>query len=69
VTELRDGTYYAVMHLESGRARVGIDARPSDAIAIALRVRAPIFVRESLFAADADSEIDAPGASGSRRAI
>jgi bifunctional DNase/RNase len=50
VTELRDGTYYAILHLSHGGRAVTVDARPSDAIAIALRAHAPIFVREPLFA-------------------
>jgi bifunctional DNase/RNase len=49
VTDLRDGTYYATLALRAGRRRVEIDARPSDAIAIALRTGAPIFVRDHLF--------------------
>jgi len=49
VTDLRDGTYYATLGLRTGGRRVEIDARPSDAIAIALRARAPIFVRDHLF--------------------
>jgi bifunctional DNase/RNase len=49
VTDLRDGTYYATLGLRAGGRRVEIDARPSDAIAIALRTRAPIFVRDHLF--------------------
>jgi bifunctional DNase/RNase len=49
VTELRDGTYYAILGIALGDRVVEIDARPSDAIAIALRDGAPIFVRESLF--------------------
>jgi uncharacterized protein len=49
VTDLREGTYYATLMLRSGDGRVDIDARPSDAIAIALRTDAPIFVREHLF--------------------
>ena len=49
VTDLREGTYYATLSLRSGGRRVEIDARPSDAIAIALRTRAPIFVRDHLF--------------------
>jgi hypothetical protein len=59
VTELRDGTYYATLQLERDGRTVAVDARPSDAIAIALRARAPIFVREPLFTqgnADATSE-------------
>ena len=50
VTELRGGTYYATLALRTGSRRVEIDARPSDAIAIALRSHAPIFVRDHLLA-------------------
>ena len=49
VTELRDGTYYAVIALRARGRLVEIDSRPSDAIAIALRMAAPVFVREPLF--------------------
>ena len=49
VTELERGTYFAVMVVRGGGQRLEIDARPSDAIAIALRVEAPVFVRETLF--------------------
>ena len=48
VTELRNGTYFATIVLRSASGTVDIDARPSDAIAIALRSEAPIFVRASL---------------------
>jgi bifunctional DNase/RNase len=48
VNELRNGTYFATIVLLSRDEIVDIDARPSDAIAIALRVDAPIFVRASL---------------------
>jgi uncharacterized protein len=53
VTDLRAGTYYATLALRAGGRRIEIDARPSDAIAIALRSRAPIFVRDHLLARDA----------------
>ena len=49
VTDLRESTYYATLTIRSGSQRVEIDARPSDAIAIALRSGAPIFVRDHLF--------------------
>ena len=48
VTELRKGTYFATISLRSMGKTIDIDARPSDAIAIALRAEAPIFVRASL---------------------
>jgi hypothetical protein len=50
VTELRDGTYFAVIELELHGGTISIDARPSDAIAVALRAGAPMLVRDSLFA-------------------
>jgi len=49
VTELRDGTYYATLELRTNGKLVEIDVRPSDAIAVAVRLDAPILVREGLF--------------------
>ncbi len=49
VTRVVHGTYHAELHLTRGGAPVVVDARPSDAIAIALRLEAPIFVAEALF--------------------
>jgi len=49
VTEIRNGTFYAVLVLEAHGKRIEIDARPSDAIATALRAGAPILVREQVF--------------------
>lgn len=60
VTELRNGTYYAVLGVVHGGERIEIDARPSDAIAIALRAGAPIFVRDTLFEGVEDPEADEP---------
>ncbi len=48
VTDLKDNTFYAVIHLVAQGEPVAIDARPSDAIALALRVRAPIFAEETV---------------------
>ncbi|MEX2182274.1 MAG: bifunctional nuclease family protein [Gemmatimonadaceae bacterium] len=55
VTRVVQGTYHAELHLTRGGAPVVVDARPSDAIAIALRLEAPIFVADSLFD-DSESE-------------
>jgi hypothetical protein len=49
VTELRGGTYYATLFLRNNGGATAVDSRPSDAIAIALRIGAPIFVRAQLF--------------------
>ena len=46
VTELREDTFYAVIWLERGGEAISIDSRPSDALALALRVDCPIFVEE-----------------------
>jgi bifunctional DNase/RNase len=48
VNDLRDNTFYAVIHLRLGSADITVDSRPSDAIALALRVGAPIFVEEDV---------------------
>ncbi len=48
ISELRDGTFYARLNVEGNAASHEIDARPSDAIAIAIRFGAPIYVAESV---------------------
>jgi hypothetical protein len=48
VSDLKDNTFYALIYLQVNGDTVAIDARPSDAIALALRARAPIFVEESV---------------------
>ena len=48
VCDLKENTFYALIHLRVREELVAIDARPSDAIALALRARAPIFVEESV---------------------
>ena len=50
ITEVRDQTAYAVLELEAGDEEIAIDSRPSDAIALALRTDAPIFVSSELLA-------------------
>ena len=56
VTKLENRTYYATLSLRSNGKVVAIDSRPSDAIAIALRSGAPIFVRAPLFVSAAVEE-------------
>lgn len=53
VTHVQDATFFAELHLvRGGSPPVLVDARPSDAIAIALRLDAPIYVHESLLGGD-----------------
>jgi len=48
ITHVEDNTYFGELHLERGGTLTRVDSRPSDAIAIALRLDAPIFAAESL---------------------
>lgn len=48
ITELKENTFYALIHLDQEGKALTIDSRPSDAIALALRVGAPIFVEEDV---------------------
>ena len=48
VYDLQENTYYALIYLSLRGDTVTVDARPSDAIALALRTRAPIFVEETV---------------------
>ncbi len=49
VTELREQTFYAKIHIQTNGETLQIDARPSDSIALALKTEAPIFVNAELF--------------------
>jgi bifunctional DNase/RNase len=80
VSELADETYHARLFLEREGTEVEIDARPSDALALAVRCEAPIFAAEEVLAQaalgtdpdavdDADDEVldaDAPAGTGRR---
>ena len=48
VTELKDDTFYAVIWLERDGHAISIDSRPSDALALALRMDCPIYVEEEV---------------------
>jgi len=48
VSDLRENTYYATIDVKRNGTQLQVDARPSDAIALALRVSAPIFVDEDV---------------------
>ena len=48
VCDLQENTFYALIYLALNGGTVAIDARPSDAIALALRTRAPIFVEDTV---------------------
>jgi bifunctional DNase/RNase len=52
VTELRDGTFFAELHLRSGERDLIVSCRPSDAIALATRTRSPLYVSDDLMEAE-----------------
>ena len=53
VVEMRDSTFYARIVLRRGGEEVELDARPSDAIALALRAKAPIYAADDVIAESA----------------
>jgi bifunctional DNase/RNase len=60
IADIRESTYFALLHLEGNGESVRVDARPSDAIALALRCGARILVSEAVLA---QSSIPAPASS------
>src|SRR4029077_18077209 len=50
ITQVKDNTYYAELHIYRGDTVIQIDARPSDSIALALRLKTPIFTSDTLLA-------------------
>ena len=65
ITEIREDTFFAVLCLRQGEEPVMVDARPSDAIALALRFDCPIFVAEQVLqSAKLTAAASAEGPSG-----
>jgi bifunctional DNase/RNase len=61
VNDLKDNTYYALIHFDVNKKRLVLDSRPSDAIAIALRTAAPIFVEEAVIKKSAKVDLTTKG--------
>ena len=59
VCDLKDSTYFALIHISHKNNAMAIDARPSDALALSLRVGAPIFVADSVI--KSSKQIDTAG--------
>ena len=51
ITELKENTYFALIYLRVNERQVTIDARPSDAISLALRTKSPIYVAKPVLEA------------------
>jgi len=49
ITDLRDDIFYAIIYLNAGGPEFQLDARPSDAIALAIRAKVPVMVEERVF--------------------
>ena len=49
ITDLRDDIFYAIVYLNAGGPELQLDARPSDAIALAIRAKVPVLVEERVF--------------------
>jgi uncharacterized protein len=48
ISDLREGTFFAYLEIESGGELMLVDSRPSDALAVSLRTKAPVFVETSV---------------------
>ncbi|HTP58854.1 MAG TPA: bifunctional nuclease family protein, partial [Spirochaetia bacterium] len=48
ITALKEGTYYAKLILDSSGSEIAVDARPSDCLALAVRVKCPIYIDEAV---------------------
>lgn len=68
IHSLQDNTFYAVLNLRQGETKKDLDARPSDAIAIALRTNTPIWVMEEVIA-DASIPVDRDADEAERQAF
>lgn len=55
IADLREDTYFAELEVRRGDEVIQVDARPSDSIAVALRLQAPIFLADALFDRQAQS--------------
>ncbi|MEO6527777.1 MAG: bifunctional nuclease family protein [Gemmatimonadaceae bacterium] len=65
ITRVEKSTYYAELQIQRAETLVHIDARPSDSIAIALRLSAPIFVADELLVEPDDEEEESDDVTGS----
>lgn len=66
ISDIKDGTFFAYLHLRRGDDDLFIDARPSDAIALSLRTKTPVFV-DTLVMDRSESPDSSGGAAESER--
>ncbi len=65
ITDLRNNTYYATVYLTAGGSAMELDSRPSDAIALAIRAKVPVFAEDRVFE-KSERVPGGPGAPGER---
>ena len=58
ISDIIENTYYAGIYVDQGGKEIPIDSRPSDAIAVAIRVNAPIFVEEHVISIRNNDELE-----------
>jgi len=67
VNDLKDNTFYATIYLVAGDENLAIDARPSDAMALALRTESPIYVSEEVIKESRTIDLDKAMKSGASK--
>jgi len=67
VNDLKDNTFYATIYLVAGGENLAIDARPSDAMALALRTESPIYVSEEVIKESRTIDLDKAMKSGASK--
>ncbi len=65
ITDIKDNTYFAALHLDAGGKTLVIDSRPSDALALSIRLGAPILVHEAVI--EKAVRVDAEGGPGQEK--
>jgi bifunctional DNase/RNase len=60
IHDFRDGTYFATVHLSADGTAMTLDSRPSDAIALAIRAKAPVLVEDRVFERGSTPELSVP---------
>ena len=58
ITQIMDNTYYALVYITDGKKEIPIDSRPSDAVAVALRTGAPIFIQDDVMGKKSSDELE-----------
>ncbi len=61
ITDLRNNTYYATVYLTAAGSAMELDSRPSDAIALAIRAKVPVFAEDRVFEKSERVPSGAPG--------